>query len=158
MLHERIQGLRHVCVAQVPGVRPAHEHRTVVLLRALHETRVLLGKEVGGGGNAPVAIRVVGRPPLQIDQLLDDGVLAGLGHVERRGIAVGLRLFTVVLEARVAIARTRRRGGIHFVEIPEDGGNRGMETVETNPSIHPIGVGPVGLSRNDVEPLPERIR
>src|SRR5438552_2332507 len=78
MLGERVEGLVHVPVAQVPGGDAAAEHLPVVRLRIANAAGVLLGVEVTVGGDAAVTACVVGRAPLQTEQLRADRVLAGL--------------------------------------------------------------------------------
>src|SRR5690349_3291356 len=41
VLQQRIEGVRHMCIPQVPGARPAPIHRAIVLLRVFGDPRVL---------------------------------------------------------------------------------------------------------------------
>src|SRR5439155_14110230 len=59
---DRLQRLRHVPVAQVPGGDPGTEHRAVVHLSVAREPRVLLRRE-------QVGLQRTGTAPLKLDEL-----------------------------------------------------------------------------------------
>ena len=68
-------------------------------LKQIFDPRVLFGDEVLIGSDAPVALRVLCRPPPQIDELLDDFVFARAVDVQARCIAVQLYVLTEDIEA-----------------------------------------------------------
>lgn len=84
VVQQGVERLGHVAVAQVPGRDPAVERRAVTFLGVLHQPRVLLGVEEVVLRHAPVAARVLSRAPVQLDELADDLLLAGLGQSEAR--------------------------------------------------------------------------
>jgi hypothetical protein len=79
---ERVEGVGHMAVAEVPGGDPPAEHRAVVGLRVLHGPRVLLRVEQLVLGDEPVAPCVLQGVALQVDELLDRLPLAGLVRPE----------------------------------------------------------------------------
>ena len=69
---QRFERLDHMPVAQIPGRHVRQEHRPGVRFRVPDQTRVLLGVEEFVPRDSPVALRVGGRAPLQVDEDSDD--------------------------------------------------------------------------------------
>ena len=58
VFYQKVQRLRHMRIAEIPGGYTPTKHRAVVLFGVLHQPGVLFGIEEIVGGNAPVAARV----------------------------------------------------------------------------------------------------
>jgi hypothetical protein len=127
-LAQRIERLRHVPVAQVPRFVAAAEHRAVVLLGVADQARVLLGGEELLARGIAIDARERRRAALQVHELLDHRLLAGLVASARREPVV-LRI-AVVIEARIACSRVPRRCGIHALEVAQHGLDRCVQAVE----------------------------
>jgi hypothetical protein len=61
------------------------------------------------------------RAALQLDQLVDDLLLARFGKVQARHKPIGLGVIAEMIEAGVTLARLPGRLGIHLFEIAQDG-------------------------------------
>ncbi len=109
MLIESSQRLEHVGVAQVPGVRAAAEHAAVILLRVLHDHRVLTDEERGVVCGCIVLLDVI-QGSAHIHELIDHRLLAGLGP--ERGIGIVGGVVSEAIETVVPVARAGRSFGI----------------------------------------------
>ena len=132
-VHEGVERVRHVRIAQVPGRISPREHRAVAGLGVGDKPSVLLGAEGRIRIDATIACSVLGRPPTQLDELGHDVVLARRAHPDRGRVAVGLGILPKVIEAGVALTRPCRGGRIDRVEIAEDRLDRGAQAVEIEP-------------------------
>ena len=106
---QRLDGLGHVPVAQVPRRQPRTEQRAVVLLGVACQPRVLFGGE-----------RVVPVPHgalPQLLELLDRRALALRRETQPRRVAVSLRIAPVIIEARIPLPRFHRGGRIDGVQM-----------------------------------------
>src|SRR5713101_6435253 len=107
VIGERVQGVGHVAIAQVPGRNPPAEHRPVVLLG---RPRILLCVEQLVLGDQAVPARVLRGMPLQVDELLDYRLLAFLARPESRSEPVDLGVVaTELLKTGVTLTGTGRR-------------------------------------------------
>ena len=130
---ERVESLRHVRVAKVPGGDAPLEHRAVVALGVPDQPRVLLRKEILIPRDPAVALRVVRGALPHLDQLADHFVLAAGRHPDRRGVPVRLRVLAEVVETRVPIPRPPRCLRIDLVQVSEDRPHRRVQAVEVEP-------------------------
>ena len=148
MREKRVEGFRHVRVAQVPGRDASLEHRAVVFLRGLDQAGVLLGREelvlV-----VPAARQDSLSPALHLDQLVHDFPLAVGREAEGSRVSIALRVLAEVLEAGVPVAGPLGRLGVHLVEVREDGGDGAVQAVE----VEPVEAGPRGRIRDAVVAL-----
>jgi hypothetical protein len=131
--HQRLEGLGHVQVADIPRRMTAAEHRAVILFGVLRQPRILLGEKELLLGDAAVEVGVFTGAAFQIDKLLDDGVLARFDNTCRHRVAVRMRVAGKMIETRVARASAPGRLRIHLVEIPDDGLHRRIQAVEIEP-------------------------
>src|ERR1700676_2079279 len=94
--------------------------------------RVALGVERFILGEQSVAARVVQRVPLNLDQLVDRLLFAGLARTERRRESVGLPVVVggSVVEAGIALTGTGRRLRVYLLEIGDDLVHRPVQAVE----------------------------
>jgi hypothetical protein len=76
MIDQRFERRHHVPVADVPGLGATAEHRAVVRLSVANDSGVLFRHEVFVSGDASITLRVFCRSPSEVDELLDDFVLA----------------------------------------------------------------------------------
>jgi hypothetical protein len=109
---ESIERLGHVAVAQVPALDAPAEHRLVTALRVGYEAGVLLGVEVAVLVDRSVPGGLFTGHVPELDQLLDDGLLARLGAGDPGLVGVHLRVPAELLEAGVALARALRGLGV----------------------------------------------
>ena len=130
MLHQRIQGLGHVHVAEVPGRDSSPKHRAVILFRVLYQARVLLGVEEIVSRDAPISPGVLPGAPLKVDQLSDDFGFAGMAEPEPGGIAVLLRIFPELLKAGIAMAGPLGSFRIDFIQIVQNRFDGRVQTVQ----------------------------
>ena len=130
MLDQRVERIRHVPVAQVPGGHLIEEHRAVVGLGVRDHAGVLLGIEELVVGHRAAAPRVIGRPAPQFDQLADDLLLARLGQVQVRHEAIDLGLLTEAVETGVAFARLFGRFRVDLLEIMQHSFHRRVQAVK----------------------------
>ena len=114
---ERLERLGHVAVAQVPGrdaargtSRGSTPRRSRPGARSARRRRTVLVE-------SPVAARELGGPLLQLDELLDDLLLARLGAAEAGLVAVDLGVVAEVVEAGVALAGALRRLGVDSLQV-----------------------------------------
>ncbi len=114
---QRIECLRHMAIAQVPGVHTALKHRAVILFSVLDQPCVLFRGEELILGDLPVPMHILVGSPLQILKLLHHIFLTGLREIESGGIAVGLLVLAKMIEAGVAITGPPGSFGIDFVQI-----------------------------------------
>src|SRR5205809_879629 len=76
----------------------------------------------------PVGRRRLARPRQSRDRL----VLARAVTVEAGGVTVRLRVFAEVSEARIAVARPRRGGVVHLVQILQHRADRRVDAVQVD--------------------------
>ena len=130
VIDERVERVRHVTVAQVPGRHLGAVHLLVVLLGVAHEERVLLGEEQLVLGDPAVSAEVRLAAPAELDQLCHHFVLARDRRLEREGIAVCLPVHAEVVEARVPLHRALGFDRIDAIEVRHDRLHRGTEAVQ----------------------------
>src|SRR5437763_492792 len=128
---DRLQRLRHVPVAQVPGGDPGTEHRAVVHLSVAREPRVLLRRE-------QVGLQRTGTAPLKLDELFHRLLLAGLHGAEARRLAVALAAVPGPrhLEAGVPIPGALSGRRVVALEILHHRVHRRVEAVEVHSVEH----------------------
>src|SRR5258706_12010780 len=87
---ECVERLSHMPIPQIPGVHSALKHPPVILFGVFHELGVLLSREEIVLGNLSIPVKILISPMLQISELLNDVVLAGLRNIESGCVTVSL--------------------------------------------------------------------
>src|SRR5918995_3998857 len=127
------QCLRHVAIAEIPGVHPAAEHGPVVLLGVPDQPGILLGVEQLVLRHSAVALRQRSSISLNLEQLLHRLIFARPCYSEFSGVAVRLRILAECVEAAVAIAGPRRRLRVYLLQKADYLLHRGKQRVEIEP-------------------------
>ena len=117
--HQPFQRLGHVAVAEVPGLRPAADHRPVEGLRVLEHQSVLLG----GEPRLPVIGGMIADAPAQLAEQVDHLVLARIGHESRRP-GVFLHVLAMGFEAAKRPPGGLERRRVGALEVGHDGVQR----------------------------------
>jgi hypothetical protein len=128
--HQRLEGLDHVTVAQVPRGHVAQEHRPVVSLCVRHQPRILLGMKRLVDGDQAVALDVVHRSGAQRAELRHRRFGAGRRSTQAGEEAIVLRVGAEAIEAGIALARRLGRGGIRIVEEAQHRVHRRVQAVQ----------------------------
>lgn len=126
VLHEPVEGVSHVVVTDVPGLRAAAHHGPVVAFGAGQHFRVLPCGELH---EAAVCRLGVLRELPQPHQQGEDFALA-TGRHEPGGVCVGAGIPGVRLEAAVRLQCARRLGRGMFVEVADHGVQRLPQRVD----------------------------
>ena len=126
MAHERLQGLEHVAIPQIPQFAGPAVHDAIILFCGSHDVCVLHGVEIG----LRVSLRM--REPLgeQVAELRDRFVLARIASTAQDPIAVGLGLLLPWRKATISVASDLRGLGIHAIKVAEHGRHRSAEAVD----------------------------
>ena len=149
MAGERVQGVGHVTVTQVPGRGAPAEHRAVVLLRRPHRPRILLCVEQLVVGHQPVPPHVFHGVALQVDELRDHFSLALLAGAERRREAVDLGIVVAELvEAGVTLPGAVRGSRVDSVQVGDDLVDRTVQAIKVQ-AVEPR-LGPLVAARPSV--------
>ena len=131
---QRVQGVEHVTVTQIPRLDLAVVHHAVVALGIGHQPRVL--------GRIQEALAVVQRvlePALHhVAEHARDGLLAAPVPARERRAAIDGGIPLPGGETRVAPARERGGVRVHVIQVAQHGRDRGEETVE----IEAVEAGP----------------
>ena len=105
-LHQRIEGVGHVGVADVPRRVAAAKHRAVILLGVGRQPRVLLGEKEFVFGAAVRRATAYSAARLRSSvSCWTTSCFARLGDAGRDCVAVGVGVAGEMIEARIAIAR-----------------------------------------------------
>src|SRR5438067_3081074 len=124
MRRERMQGLCHMTIAQIPGTHAVLEHAAIVFFRVLHEAGILFsGKEIIFR-DLPVAVHIFVCALVQFAELLYDFFLTGLGNIEFRDLAIGLLVLAKMIETGIAIASSPRGFRVYFRKVANHLGAR----------------------------------
>src|SRR6202023_3564236 len=130
MRHQRLEGLDHMAVAQVPRRHFAKKHRPVIFFGVLDHARILLGVKELLLRDASIALRVLGGTAAQLDELADDLVFARSVEVAGGDETIDLRVRTEMVEAGITSPGPPCRVRVDLLEILQHGLHRGMEAVE----------------------------
>jgi len=84
-------------------------------------------------GNHAVPVRIFVSAALDFLELMNRFLLTGSGKIEPRGVSVGLFIFSVLIEARIAVASSPCGFGIDLVQISKDLRAGSIETVKVEP-------------------------
>src|SRR6478752_9586432 len=103
MLHQAMQRVCHMGIAEVPRRNPPAKHGTIVFLGIFYEPRVLFCEKEGIPHHPAVTVRKVGSAPSHLQPLFQRLVFTGFTQAEAGGIAVGLRVLTKLLETSVTM-------------------------------------------------------
>src|SRR5581483_1582336 len=94
-------------------------------LRRVHSVR----PRIFFGIDSPIAAGDFGCTAGDLNQLINNFVLAGLGQSERRCIPVRLDIFGELLETAVPVTSPGGSIGIDLFQVLDDGARRGIEAV-----------------------------
>src|ERR1700704_5309091 len=130
MIHQRIERLHHMLIAEVPRPNPAREHFAVITLRILSQPRVLRSHKSGVRIQAAILAGQFARALLHFYELVDGLFFTTLAEPKTRCISVRLRVLAKMFKAGIAIASSFRRIGIDLVQKVEYRPCRGMQTVQ----------------------------
>src|SRR5579883_1258124 len=145
------QRFAHMPVAQIPGLRSAVIHGSVIALGGGDQARVLRGVE-----EALDVAAGISQPALQqLAALRDDLLFAAPIVFGQHGAAIIRRLASPRVQATIAFAGDRGRRLIPLVEISEDRRDRGAQIVEIEPVKARL---PVGRDAAIVRPQPAQER
>ena len=118
---------------EIPPGDATPEHRAVIGSGIQDQAGVLLFEKKFVGGFAWVASRVFRGVALPFHQLIHQLVFTRCGESETAGIRIRRKVVAEALDAGAAVAGAPARIGIAIVEIPDNGFERSMETVEIEP-------------------------